>query len=92
VFNRPVKLARVNVVNGFTRSPVDFTNNHRVKRMKVRTDAGEKDWSMADKEDPQTLEFDGTPTTKVTFVMEDTYPGTKFKDVCISEVTFDEFT
>jgi len=91
VFNQPVKLARVNVVNGFTRSPVDFTNNHRVKRMKVRTDAGEKDWSMADKEDPQTLEFDGKPTTKVTFVMEDTYPGTKFKDVCISEVTFDEF-
>ena len=34
---------------------------------------------------------DGRPTTKVTFVMEDTYPGTKFKDVCISEVTFDEF-
>jgi ribosomal protein L37E len=91
VFNRPVKLARVNVINGFTRSPVDYTNNHRVKEMKVRTDAGEKEWSMADKGDPQTLEFDGTPTTKVTFIMADTYPGTKFKDVCITEVTFEEF-
>lgn len=91
VFNRPVKLGLINVINGFTRSPVDYTNNHRVKRMKVKTDAGEKDWSMADTGDPQSLTFDGTPTKKVTFVMEDTYPGTKFKDVCITEVAFEEY-
>jgi hypothetical protein len=46
---------------------------------------------MADKGDPQTLDLDGAPTTKVTFVMLETYPGTKFEDVCITEVTFDEF-
>jgi ribosomal protein L37E len=91
VFNRPVKLARVNVVNGFTRSPVDYTNNHRVKKMKVRTDAGEKEWSMADTGDLQTLALDGAPTTKVTFIMAETYPATRFQDVCITEVTFDEF-
>jgi ribosomal protein L37E len=91
VFNRPVKLARVNVINGFTRSPTDYTNNHRVKKMKVRTDSAEKEWSMADKGDPQTLAFDGAPTTKVTFIMQETYPGTTFKDVCITEVTFDEY-
>jgi hypothetical protein len=91
VFSRPVNLARVNVVNGFARSPKDFTNNHRVKRMAVRTDAGEKVWTMADKSEPQTLGLDGAPTTKVTFVMQDTFPGTTFKDVCITEVTFEEF-
>jgi hypothetical protein len=59
--------------------------------MKVRTDAGEKEWSMPDTGDPQTLRFDGAPTTKVTFVMAEFYLGTKFKDVCITEVTFEEF-
>jgi ribosomal protein L37E len=92
VFNRPVKLAKVNVVNGFARSPTDFTNNHRVKKMKVRTDAGEKEWSMADTADPQSLTVDGAPTAKVTFIMMETYPGTRFEDVCISEVTFEEYT
>jgi ribosomal protein L37E len=91
VFDRPVRLAKVNVVNGFTRTPADYTNNHRVKKMTVRTDATEKQWSMADKGDPQTLDLDGAPTTKVTFVMVETYPGTRFEDVCITEVTFEEF-
>jgi ribosomal protein L37E len=91
VFTGPVKLAEVTVVNGFARSPTDFTNNHRVKKMTVRTDTAEKEWSMADTADPQTLTFDGAPTARVTFIMVETYPGTKFEDVCISEVTFEEY-
>jgi hypothetical protein len=89
-FNRPVKLARITVVNGFARSDTDFTNNHRVQKMRVRTEAAEHSWNMADTYDPQSLGLDGVPTSTVTFVIEATYPGNKFKDVCITEVTFDE--
>ena len=90
-FNRPVKLARVTVINGFARSNTDFTNNHRVQKMRVRTASAERAWSMTDTFEPQSLDLDGAPTSTVTFVIEATYPGTKFQDVCLTEVTFDEF-
>ena len=90
VFNRPVKLARVNVINGFTRSPNDFTNNHRVKKMRCAPRPAERAWSMADKVDAAERWTSTAPRRKVTFIIEETYPGTNFKDVCITEVTFDE--
>jgi ribosomal protein L37E len=89
-FSRPVALARVTVVNGFARSPTDFTNNQRVRTMRVRTDAAERTWNLPDKADPQVVDLDGAPTTTVTFVIDAVYPGTKFTDVCITEVRFDE--
>jgi ribosomal protein L37E len=90
VFNRPVKLARITMVNGFAKSPVDYTNNQRITKMRVKTDKGEREVPVVDSADPQTFDLDGTATKTVTFVVLATVPGTKFKDVCISEVMFDE--
>jgi hypothetical protein len=90
VFNRPVKLARVNVVNGVHPQPRRLHQQppgqadegaHRCRREGLEHGGQGR---------PADARVRRQPTTKVTFVMEDTYPGTKFKDVCISEVTFDE--
>jgi hypothetical protein len=89
-FTRPVKLARITIVNGFARSPADFTNNQRITKMRVQTEAAQREWTVKDSADPQSLDLDGAPTKTVTFVVEATVAGTKFKDVCITEVTFDE--
>jgi hypothetical protein len=89
-FNRPVKLARVTMVNGYAKSPVDFTNNQRITKMRIKTDKGEREVPVADTADPQTFDLDGATTKTVTFVILATVPGTAFADACISEVMFDE--
>jgi ribosomal protein L37E len=89
-FNRPVKLARITMVNGYAKSPVDYTNNQRVTKMRIRTDKGEREVPVVDSADPQTFDLDGAATKTVTLVVLATVPGTKFKDVCISEAMFDE--
>lgn len=89
-FNRPVKLARITIVNGFAKSPVDFANNQRITRMRIKTDNGASEVPVRDTADPQAFDLDGAATKTVTFVVLATVPGTRFKDVCISEAMFDE--
>jgi ribosomal protein L37E len=89
-FNRPVKLAKVTIVNGYAKSTVDYTNNQRITKMLIRTDSGDREVPVADKVDPQTFDLDGSATKQVTLVVLATVAGKKFKDVCISEAMFDE--
>jgi hypothetical protein len=77
-------------VSGFPRTPVDYTNNQRMSRATVQTDAGATGWDLADTADPQFLNLDGRPTTTVTFVVQSVYPGTKYNDVTVAEVNFSE--
>lgn len=89
-FNRPVKLAKITIVNGYAKSPVDYTNNQRITKMLIRTDKGDREVAVVDSVEPQSFDVDGSVTNKVTLVVLATVPGTKFKDVCISEAVFDE--
>ncbi|WP_203896814.1 NADase-type glycan-binding domain-containing protein [Virgisporangium aliadipatigenens] len=89
-FDKPVRLVRVTINNGFNRSPTDYTNNERIASAEIVTDAGTKQWQPKDTGDPQTLELDGAPTTKVQIVVRGVYPGTKYRDVTVSEAAFDE--
>jgi hypothetical protein len=89
-FNRPVRLARIAIVSGFARSTTDYTNNQRMARASVQTDAGTKSWKLADTWEVQSLDLDPAPVTSVTFVVEEVYLGTRYKDVTVSEVVFSE--
>jgi hypothetical protein len=89
-FDHAVRLARVTIVNGFAKSPTDYTNNERIASAEIVTDAGTKQWQPKDSSDPQTLELDGALTTKVAIVVRGVYPGTKYRDVTVSEAAFDE--
>ncbi len=88
-FARPVRLARITLVNGFARSPVDYRNNERAARFLVRSDSGSRRWELQDTSEPQTLDLDGRPTAAVAFVVEAVYPGIRYEDVTITEVAFD---
>lgn len=90
VFNRPVKLARITMVNGYAKSPADFANNQRITKMRITTDSREREVTVADTADPQAFDLDGATTRTVVFVILATVPGTTYKDACISEVMFDE--
>jgi hypothetical protein len=56
----------------------------------VNTDAGTNTWQVRDTSDPQTLDLTAAPTRAVTLVVEAVYPGTRYKDLAITDVSFDE--
>jgi hypothetical protein len=89
-FARPARLVRITLINGDGRSPTDFSNNQRAARLAVNTGSGTKTWQVRDTVDPQTLDLDATPTNAVTLVVEAVYPGTRFKDLAVTDVSFDE--
>jgi hypothetical protein len=89
-FDRPVRLARISVVNGYARTPQDFRNNERVARWQVRRDTGSTGWTLEDTAQPQSLDLDAAATTTVTFVVERVHPSTRWPDLAVSEVTFYE--
>jgi uncharacterized OB-fold protein len=89
-FSKPVKLARVTIVNGYARSPTLFKGNERVAKMTLQTDAGQAQWDLADNDQPQSLDVKPEPTKKVVLVVDAVYDGNKYKDVCVTEVSFFE--
>jgi hypothetical protein len=89
-FDKPVKLVRITVVNGYARNATLFRGNERVKKLTVTTDAGATPWTLKDTADAQTLTLDGAATKAVTFTIDSVYKGNKYKDVCITEVGFYE--
>jgi Nicotine adenine dinucleotide glycohydrolase (NADase) len=88
-FPEPVRIARITLVNGWARSPADFQNNQRVARASVNTDAGTTIWRVRDTAEPQTLELDPEPTSLVTLVIQEVYPGERFRDLAVTEVAFE---
>jgi hypothetical protein len=89
-FDGPVRLARITLVNGYVRSKVLFDGNERVAKFTVATDAGQVPWDLKDSDQPQSLDLGGQPTTTVTLTVDGVYPGNKYRDVCVTEVTFFE--
>jgi hypothetical protein len=89
-FAREVRLARITLINGYARSATDYGNNQRVARLAVNTDSGASTWQVRDTSDPQTLDLAAVPTRAVTFVVEAVYTGTRYKDLAITDVSFDE--
>jgi hypothetical protein len=89
-FDQPVRLARITLVNGDGRNPTDYRNNERVAKLAVITDSATVDWPVPDNGQPQALDLDGAPTATVTLVVDAVYPGGRFRDVAVSEVSFAE--
>lgn len=89
-FSHPIRLARVTLVNGWARSPEDYENNQRVARATVQTDAGARTWRLRDTAEPQTIELNPVATSLVTLVVEEVYEGERFRDLAITEVSFEQ--
>jgi ribosomal protein L37E len=88
-FDRPVKLARITLVNGYAQSAASFGRNERLKSATVTTDSGSQDWHLPDTDRPQTLDLDRAATKSVVLVVREVYLGTRFQDLAVSEIAFD---
>ncbi len=95
-FADPVDLTTVTVLNGYQKATqsagkpaVDlFTQNGRVHTVRVTTDTGSWTWDLADDKAPQTLTKAFGRTSSVRLEVVSVYPGTKYLDLAVSEVSF----
>lgn len=88
-FGRDIQLARITVINGYNRTPQDYANNERVRRLQVRSGSWSKSWELKDTADPQSLDIDPGAVAALTLQVEAVYPGARFKDLALSEVAFE---
>lgn len=87
-FTNPVQLTRITLVNGDGRSPADYANNQRVKRLRLTSGSWSARWNLDDRAEPQTLAVEAGSVSSLTLEVESTYPGARFKDLAVTEVAF----
>jgi len=87
-FTSPIRLGRIDITNGYTKSNDVYAWNARVREMIVVTDQGEFTFTLADTQSPQMLIADFGETGSVTLKIVSVYPGTKYEDCAITDVQF----
>jgi len=90
-FDNPQHIVQITVLNGWVHSrrfSTIFNDNGRIKRVRVTTDSGSTDWSLADSPRPQTLRKDLGTTDSVRFEVLDVYPGAKYPDLALTGISF----
>jgi hypothetical protein len=91
-FDSRQHVVRITVLNGYLhsrRDPTVFADNGRIKRVKVTTDRGSTDWSLADSPRPQSLQVDLGTTGSVRFEVLEVYPGDRYPDLALTGISFD---
>lgn len=90
-FTDPQYIKSISIANGYTKSLDTYQRNSRVKRIGIEVD----DVYIGDYEledgvmDLQPIHLDYSKAlARVRFIIKEVYPGTKYTDTCISEITF----
>jgi hypothetical protein len=87
-FESPVQLARITLVNGDGRTPEDYANNQRVKRLRLTSGSWSARWNLDDTAEAQSLDIDAGAIDSLTLEVENTYEGNRFKDLAVTEISF----
>lgn len=87
-FEKPIKLDTISFRNGYGDLRYYFTNN-RVKTISLYINGKyRKDYTLKDMWNWQEFGIWAKEVSQVELVIKDVYPGTKYKDTCISEIYF----
>ncbi|MDQ3974382.1 MAG: hypothetical protein M3276_08640, partial [Actinomycetota bacterium] len=88
-FAQPVRLVRVDAVNGYAKSPRRYVENARVRRATLSTDATSFPVTFADRYRLwQSFSLDAAPTSSLTVEIESVYAGSTYRDVALTEFAF----
>ncbi len=94
-FGDPVDLYSITVLNGYQKSVTSsgknqdlYALNSRIRLMRVVTDTATFTWELADDPTAQTLTSAFGRTSSVRFEVLSVYPGEKYLDLGLSEVSF----
>lgn len=93
-FTTPVDLTAIQFVNGYAKSPEIFAANHRIRELRIQTDASTQLVTLLDTTDPQEISFDFGVTSKVVLEVLEVFAGEGFEnpdltaDLALTEVDF----
>lgn len=87
-FDKKVILSKIYIANGFFDSKL-FSLNSRPSKLILKSDLGEKrEISLKDNFNVETYEFPAMNVSSINLSFPNILKGTKFNDICISEVSF----
>jgi len=87
-FERPVRLDRIELLNGYAKTADAFAENARLKVVSIVTDAGRFTRTLADTAQWQVLHGPFGLTRGVRLVVGSVYPGSRFNDAALTEIAF----
>jgi len=87
-FATKVHLVRIELVNGYVKTNTLFTENGRIRGLAVRTDAGTAELTVRDGKNRQGIDQDLGTTGSVTLTVTSVYPGLRYPDLALTEITF----
>ncbi len=88
----PINITSISIWNGFKKSLALYKANGRVKKVLITTSNGEeKTVILSDKFEEQSMPVSFSQSfTWLKLTILEVYPGLKYKDTCISSVTFEQ--
>lgn len=89
-FGTPVWLTEITILNGYQKDEARYTANARLSEILLRFDGGESFVvSLADDQAPQRIPLPAPVlTTAAQIEVLEVYPGDRYRDLAISEITF----
>ncbi|PJZ25734.1 hypothetical protein CH352_02180 [Leptospira hartskeerlii] len=89
-YNQEVKLGLLHIMNGYAKGDL-FEKNSRVAKLNIKSDDGNSVEIVIPDEKESFVNFGKTLTGKeFKFFIEDVHKGSKYEDICISEIGFDK--
>jgi hypothetical protein len=86
-FDKTYMVAELIVFPGYGKSEELFYANGRLKEIKLRFGESSKTFTFADRFYAQSISINAN-ISNLKIIVKDAYPGTKYEDVCISEIMF----
>mgnify|MGYP006283834233 CR=1 FL=1 len=89
-FDSPIYVTKISIINGFTKNSNTFSTNSRVKTIELTINNKNQVISLKDSADKQTFDLiEKADIGKgISFKIIDYYNGSKYDDICISEIDF----
>jgi hypothetical protein len=87
-FGSPVRLARIELVNGYAKSTRLWEQNSRLREVTIQTDAGAHRAVLSDRRGRQRVQRDFGTTSTVTLRVGSIYPGSRYRDLALSDIWF----
>jgi hypothetical protein len=87
-FRSPVHLVRIALVNGYAKTPRLRADNGRIRGVLIRADQRRVRVTLADTPSRQRLDRDVGVTRQLTLRVTSIYPGARYSDLALSEITF----
>jgi hypothetical protein len=87
-FSSPVHLIRIDLVNGYAKTPTLRAANGRIRGVLITTDSRTLRATLSDTRSRQRLEQDVGLTRKVTLRVTSIYPGARYSDLALTDIAF----